>query len=103
MDINYKELFEKYVQTFEYDKEFYFDYFLTLHNKLNYVKYDEFIIWVEENKDVVDEILIKNKNIIEENNTKAEVNYNYAVKNRKYKLPTLEDMTTWVPFFDDSP
>lgn len=103
MDINYKELFEKYIQTFEYDKEFYFHRFLTLHNKLNYVKYEKFITWTEENKDVVNKILLKNKDINEENNLKYKEELDLVYKNRKYKLPTLEDMTTWVGFFDDSP
>jgi hypothetical protein len=102
MDINYKELFEKYIQTFEYDKEFYFHYFLTFNEKITYGKYEEFKSWINENKDVVDEILLKNKDIIEENKAKAKVDFEYYRKNLKPAYPTLENMTTWVSFFDET-
>lgn len=100
---NFNNPFENYITRFPFDgKEFYYDYFLKLNSKYNYTLFKKLVLWYQENKDKEAKfILLRNKQKIDENNYKAKAEFENAVKNRKYQMPTLENVTNYIGMFDE--
>ena len=102
--VNKKESYIKYVTTF--GREFYFDRFLELFDKVSFKDYETFLKWIDNNALIILEIenyYEKQIKLAEENEEKKfKESFLATITYYNNKLPTLEEVSTYIGMFDES-
>lgn len=102
--VNKKESYIKYVTTF--GRDLYFDRFLGLFNNVSYNDYESFVKWIDNNALIILQILDKYKDQIDSAEEKEEKKFKESflatINYYNNKLPTLEEVSTYIGMFDES-